>query len=415
MIKNKIKISLPIHLKLSVLGLFIAVFSLALLGGVNYANAADLTWTDDTTVTIDSANYTIQGGSAATSIVVGTTTLTVTVPAGSNFILLSANKYLLNNNQQISLSCGTSSSLSVNQALTVIITPDKTQTCVVASGGSGSADITAPTSTSVSISAGATTTASTSVTLTLAATGASHMMIANTSAFTGASWETYATSKAWTLTTVDGVKTVYAKFKDTAGNISTAVSDTITLGVVAVTTLPAGCLTGDVFSATTGLSCAVATVATTTTLPAGCAVGDVFSATTGTSCGVTTVVPVVVPGCSAGNLFSATSGASCGTTTTTTTTTPATTTTTTPATTTTTTTSIVVKFTKSITTKSLKADIKNLQTALNEVAGTSLVIDGMWGPKTTVAVKKFQTANSLVADGMFGPKSLAKMNTLLGL
>ena len=45
--------------------------------------------------------------------------------------------------------------------------------------------------------------------------------------------ETYATSKTWTLSSGDGTKTVYAKFKDTAGNWSTAYSDTITLDTTA--------------------------------------------------------------------------------------------------------------------------------------------------------------------------------------
>ena len=45
---------------------------------------------------------------------------------------------------------------------------------------------------------------------------------------------TYATSASWTLTTGDGAKTVYVKFKDSAGNWSTAqISDQITLDTVA--------------------------------------------------------------------------------------------------------------------------------------------------------------------------------------
>ncbi|TAN32622.1 hypothetical protein EPN28_03815 [Patescibacteria group bacterium] len=96
-------------------------------------------------------------------------------------------------------------------------------------GSAPTSDTTPPTNTSVVIAGGATTTASASVTLTLAATGASHMMVSNVAAFTGAAWETYATSKSWTLASGAGVKTVYARFKDSSGNISTAVSDTIQL------------------------------------------------------------------------------------------------------------------------------------------------------------------------------------------
>ncbi len=104
-------------------------------------------------------------------------------------------------------------------------------------GSSGStSDTTPPTNISISIAAGATTATSTAVALTLAATGASHIMISNVADFSGSSWETYAASKAWTLTSGDGVKTVYAKFKDAAGNISTAISDTITLAVSLIPT-----------------------------------------------------------------------------------------------------------------------------------------------------------------------------------
>ena len=41
--------------------------------------------------------------------------------------------------------------------------------------------------------------------------------------------ESYATTRAWTLTSGDGTKTVYAKFKDSAGSWSNAYTDTIVL------------------------------------------------------------------------------------------------------------------------------------------------------------------------------------------
>ncbi len=46
------------------------------------------------------------------------------------------------------------------------------------------------------------------------------MCISNTT--TCSTWETYAPSKSWTLTTGDGSKTVYAWFKDVAGNADTS-------------------------------------------------------------------------------------------------------------------------------------------------------------------------------------------------
>lgn len=51
--------------------------------------------------------------------------------------------------------------------------------------------------------------------------------------------EPYATKKNWTLTTGDGVKTVYVKFADAVGNWSLPASDTITLD----TTPPTGAIT----------------------------------------------------------------------------------------------------------------------------------------------------------------------------
>jgi peptidoglycan hydrolase-like protein with peptidoglycan-binding domain len=109
-------------------------------------------------------------------------------------------------------------------------------------GGGGTsyvADTTPPTNTSISIAAGEANTSTTAVTLTLAATDAVQMMISNNSDFSGASWESYSTSKTWTLTSGNGNKTVYAKFRDSALNSSTAVSDTIALSNAATPATPA--------------------------------------------------------------------------------------------------------------------------------------------------------------------------------
>jgi len=92
-------------------------------------------------------------------------------------------------------------------------------------------DYTPPSSTTISINSGAETATETAATLTLAATDATDMMISNSSAFTGASWETYATSKSWTLSEASDTATVYAKFRDTYANASSAINDTITLSL----------------------------------------------------------------------------------------------------------------------------------------------------------------------------------------
>ncbi len=92
-------------------------------------------------------------------------------------------------------------------------------------------DTTPPTG-SVTINGGASATNTAAVALTLAATDTSgpvaQMQFSNDGT-TYSAWEAYGTSRTWTLTSGDATKTVYAKFKDTAGNVSAPVSDTITL------------------------------------------------------------------------------------------------------------------------------------------------------------------------------------------
>jgi len=105
-------------------------------------------------------------------------------------------------------------------------------------------DSTPPTG-SVSISGGAAYSTTTAVTLTLSATdtggsGLSQMQF-STDNVSWSAWETYATSKNWTLAAGDGVKTVYARFRDVATNVSVTYSDTITLDG----TLPTGSITVD--------------------------------------------------------------------------------------------------------------------------------------------------------------------------
>jgi len=93
-------------------------------------------------------------------------------------------------------------------------------------------DTTPPTG-SVTINGGAVATNNRSVTLTLSATdnsGTVTQMQCSNDGATFAAAQPYATSAQWTLTTGDGQKTVYVKFKDAAGNWSTPPSTaTITL------------------------------------------------------------------------------------------------------------------------------------------------------------------------------------------
>ncbi|HEY5541121.1 MAG TPA: hypothetical protein VIL41_06690, partial [Coriobacteriia bacterium] len=65
--------------------------------------------------------------------------------------------------------------------------------------------------------------------------GVSQMRFSNDGS-TWSSWQAYSTTASWTLTSGDGTKTVYAQFKDNAGNASSAtISDTIGLDTVAPT------------------------------------------------------------------------------------------------------------------------------------------------------------------------------------
>jgi len=94
---------------------------------------------------------------------------------------------------------------------------------------------TTPPDGTITINSGANYTNSTLVTLTLScsdASGCAHMEFSNDNTV----WSTpedYNTSKMWTLSSGDGLKTVYVKFQDGAGIWSGAFSDSITLQTVA--------------------------------------------------------------------------------------------------------------------------------------------------------------------------------------
>jgi N-acetylmuramoyl-L-alanine amidase len=50
-------------------------------------------------------------------------------------------------------------------------------------------------------------------------------------------------------------------------------------------------------------------------------------------------------------------------------------------------------------------NVKNLQTAMNDVTNGNLKVDGMFGPNTETAVKRFQSMCHLQQDGVFGKES----------
>jgi hypothetical protein len=360
MIKNKLKIGLLSFTLLSVL----------FLGSAKLVKADNLTYTSDVTVTVGSYDYIIKGDpdgpSTATSVVINSADLTVTIPSGSTFTLTSADRKVLGTDQSsgFSFSCAVSlSTLILHQTtgspVTFVIAPTDTCTPILngggggngssSGGGSSSADTTPPTATSVSISAGAATTSSLSTTLTLAATGATQMLISNDSGFAGASWETYATSKSWTLTTGDGIKTVYAKFRDAALNVSATVSDTISVS-------------------------GSGTVAVAPTPPApteGCSGGNLYNTANGNPC--------------VNNVGNVNQNASVH--------------------------SGPYNFGTQVLKNGSKGEaVKELQRFLNKVLNLGLVIDGKLGPKTIKVIKQWQKDNDLTADGLIGSKTKVKMN-----
>jgi hypothetical protein len=90
--------------------------------------------------------------------------------------------------------------------------------------------------TPIVIAGGASGTSVRTVTLTIDGGDADEMQVSESSTFAGASWEAISASRAFELSAGDGVKTVYVRFRDTAGNTTGSYDDTIALD----TTPPTG-------------------------------------------------------------------------------------------------------------------------------------------------------------------------------
>lgn len=128
--KNILKLSFGLSL--------VAVLVLSLAVGVGSANAADLTWSANQTVSLSGlsdTNFTILSGSTATSLAVAATTITVVVPASSTFGLIAPGRNLLTNDIGIVQTCsGSNNSVTVTGAQTVVFTPSATL-CTISGGG----------------------------------------------------------------------------------------------------------------------------------------------------------------------------------------------------------------------------------------------------------------------------------------
>lgn len=150
----------------------------------------------------------------------------------------------------------------------------------------------APTGT-ISIAAGAGYTRTAAVSVTLAATddtAVSYACLSNTS--TCSTWFAYTTTKTWTLTSTAGTKTLYGWFKDSWGNTSAAVTDTIVLDATGPSggTLTATGSDAEAALSWNGISDSASGIAsykvvrsTGTTAPTSCSTGTTVYSGTGTS------------------------------------------------------------------------------------------------------------------------------------
>ncbi len=119
------------------------------------------------------------------------------------------------------------------------VATDKAGNSSASPSGNGSSstvyDATAPTG-SIIINSGAAFTKTAAVAITVSASdalsGVSQMRFSNDGSDWSA-WESYAGVKSWTLSSGDGTKTVYAQFRDNAGNWSSWVADQIGLDTTA--------------------------------------------------------------------------------------------------------------------------------------------------------------------------------------
>ncbi|MFA5841278.1 MAG: ice-binding family protein [Candidatus Paceibacterota bacterium] len=355
--------------------------------GTPAATAGVLTWAADTIVSMSSPslNLTILSGSKAQNLVVNAGTIVPTVVSGESFTVNnSSGGFTVSPSTRATVNClaGGISQVAItggSVSQTYTITPNTTACAVTGGGGGGGGgeytppvnplDTTPPTGTSVSINAGVANTSSLSVNLSFTAIDATQMIVSNDAGFAGAYWENYMTSKSWMLTSGDGMKTVYAKFRDAAGNMSMAVSDSITALGTGTIALPSnepvfGCSGGNMYNTSTGNlcvnnagaqipGCGNRTYGFSTVGGMSCAFNRVVSSTTGTTYDFGTVT---LRNGSKGNA------------------------------------------------------VMELQRFLNAKLSLGLAVDGKLGPKTIAVIKKWQKAHGLVADGLIGAKTKAKMN-----
>jgi hypothetical protein len=169
--------------------------------------------------------------------------------------------------------------------------------------------------------------------------------------------------------------------------------------VSSTNTLPIGCSSTEGYSQTTGLPCNT-NISTTTTLPLGCSSTIGYSQTNGEPCNMTTItIPV---GCASTDMFSTITGQSC----------PNYSPSSTPSSISTSSNNTTPEFTQPMKLGSTGTEVINLQNILRSLGFYKGKIDGGYGPATEEAVRAFQKAHGLTQLGSVGPGTRSALNQL---
>lgn len=232
----------------------LVLFSLALAFPLSLS-AATLTFNAETTLSLPNgiSLKVLNGGLVASLVVNDDSTISLTFESDSAITIRSEDVYqLISSAGTATCVAGSYNEIKFTKTSGSGTLSATTDTACIADvtggggggGGGGGLPPAAPTDTSILINSDNAQTDSVNITLDLSATDAATMLIANEADFSDAgSFETYATTKSWTLTSDLGTKTVYVKFRSSAGGESSAVNDTIEL--VAVIEPTTGDVTAD--------------------------------------------------------------------------------------------------------------------------------------------------------------------------
>jgi hypothetical protein len=95
------------------------------------AQAADVTFTHDTNVTVAGANYSITSNSTATSVTVENDSVTIAIPQNGYVAFRSPDRYVLTSDYGNAVCSLSENVLEISRAGTFTIQPDTTRTCTI--------------------------------------------------------------------------------------------------------------------------------------------------------------------------------------------------------------------------------------------------------------------------------------------